>query len=159
LLKSVSEIIKVGASERTFRIYVPPALKGKKNLPLVLAFHGGNAEANGRISPGQTMELKSGFSILAEQKSFIVIYPDAINGHWYDGRAKTRFGDASGIDDVGFISALIDHAIKNYGVNPKRVFATGGSNGGIFIYRLAAELPDKLAAVAPVAAAILLDIR
>ncbi len=54
------------------------------------------------------------------------------------------------IDDVGFLSALIDSMIKDYNINPKRVYVTGISNGAIMSYRLACELSYKITAIAPV---------
>ena len=55
------------------------------------------------------------------------------------------------VDDVGFTRALLDDLAKVANVDAKRVFATGISNGGIMCYRLAAELSDRIAAIAPVA--------
>jgi pimeloyl-ACP methyl ester carboxylesterase len=57
----------------------------------------------------------------------------------------------SGIDDVGFVAALIDAIGARVSIDRKQVFATGISNGGMMVYRLACEIPDKVAAVAPVA--------
>jgi polyhydroxybutyrate depolymerase len=58
------------------------------------------------------------------------------------------------VDDVGFIRALIDELVKARGIDPKRVYATGMSNGGMMTYRLGCELSDKIAAIAPVAGAL-----
>ena len=55
------------------------------------------------------------------------------------------------VDDVGFTRALLDDLAKVVNVDAKRVFATGISNGGIMCYRLASELSDRIAAIAPVA--------
>ena len=49
-----------------------------------------------------------------------------------------------------FVSKLLDDLATVVNVDPKRVYATGMSNGGMMCYRLAAELPDCIAAVAPV---------
>jgi polyhydroxybutyrate depolymerase len=54
------------------------------------------------------------------------------------------------VDDVGFTRALLDDLAKVANVDAKRVYATGISNGGIMCYRLAAELSDRIAAIAPV---------
>ncbi|MBI5712565.1 MAG: prolyl oligopeptidase family serine peptidase, partial [Chloroflexi bacterium] len=58
------------------------------------------------------------------------------------------------IDDTKFISALIDQMIATYTIDPKRVYVTGISNGGMMSYKLACELADKIAAIAPVAGAL-----
>ena len=54
------------------------------------------------------------------------------------------------IDDVGFISDLIDHLIEEYSIDEKRVYVTGISNGAQMSYRLSCELTEKIAAIAPV---------
>jgi polyhydroxybutyrate depolymerase len=58
------------------------------------------------------------------------------------------------VDDVGFLSALIDRMISEENADPSRVFATGISNGGFMSLRLAMERSDRVAAVAAVAAGI-----
>src|SRR6185312_17062711 len=57
-----------------------------------------------------------------------------------------------GVDDVGFIRAVVTQVIKDNGADPKRIYATGISNGGMMAYRLACEASDVFAAVAPVSA-------
>ena len=52
------------------------------------------------------------------------------------------------IDDVKFISRLIDQLIADYKIDPKRIYASGHSNGGMLCYRLACELSTKIAAIA-----------
>jgi polyhydroxybutyrate depolymerase len=54
------------------------------------------------------------------------------------------------VDDVGFLRTLIDRLEHDYTVDPKRIFVTGISNGGMMSYRLACELADRIAAIAPV---------
>ena len=71
--------------------------------------------------------------------------------HW-DAGPRADPLKSRGIDDVGFVGAMLDQLAKDYDVDPKRVFATGASNGGTMVYRLACDLADRIAAVAPVAA-------
>ena len=52
-------------------------------------------------------------------------------------------------DDVGYIAALIDHLSAGICLDEDRVFASGYSNGGMFVHRLGCALGDRLAAVAP----------
>jgi len=58
------------------------------------------------------------------------------------------------VNDVGFIKAMIERLGKEYSIDPKRIYATGLSNGAMMAYRLGAELSDKIAAIAPVAGAL-----
>jgi len=96
---------------------------------------------------------RKGFDNLADAEGFIIAYPDGIALNWNDGRMDEEANDRAhreNIDDVGFISALIDFMIKDYNTDPKRVFVTGISNGAIMSYRLACEISHKIAAIAPV---------
>jgi len=147
--------LKVSGSERTYLLHLPPVYDGKRSLPLVIVLHGGGGNAPGAVH-------MTGFSEKADKEGFVVVYP---NG---SGRLKTRLltwnsGNCCGyaldndVDDVGFIRALIDEVVKTRAVDPKRVYVTGMSNGGMMTYRLACELSDKIASAAPVAGALNLE--
>jgi polyhydroxybutyrate depolymerase len=141
--------IDIRGVERTYLLHLPPSYDSRKAVPLVLVFHGGRG--SGKRVAGMT-----GFSQLADEKGFIVVYPDALNGYWNDGRPRTG---ESLPDDVAFISTLIDRLGTLFAIDPKRVYATGISNGAIFVQRLGCELPDKLAAIAPVAGTLAKDLK
>ena len=147
--------LKTGGRDRAYLLHLPPAYDGKHLLPLVIVLHGGGGNAEGAIR-------MTGFNQKADKEGFVVVYP---NG---SGRLKTRlltwnsgnccgYALDSGVDDVGFIRALIDELKKTRAVDPQRVYATGISNGGMMTYRLACELSDKIAAIAPVAGALNLE--
>ena len=91
----------------------------------------------------------TGFNHLADQKGFLVVYPDSIGRHWNDGRGTTSIAPRN-VDDVGFISALIRRLEADFAIDTKRVYATGMSNGAMFAQRLACELSDQIAAIGPV---------
>jgi polyhydroxybutyrate depolymerase len=55
------------------------------------------------------------------------------------------------VDDVSFIKALLDDLAQDFRLDAQRVCVTGMSNGAIMAYRLASELSDRIAAIAPVA--------
>ncbi len=127
--------------QRHYRIYVPKKYDGKSRIPLVFSFHGG----------GGTAEVASrmGFSPLAEQEGFIVVYPEGLNKHWNDGRKSKKFTEQDAkIDDVAFVLALLKKLQHEFRIDPARVYATGASNGGFFSHRLAIDASDKFAAVA-----------
>lgn len=138
----LQELVVDGVSRRYY-IYRPDS--ATMPAPLVLAFHGGGGNAEG------TDKCAGGIAKLADEKGFIVVYPDAIDKHWNDGRPDIS---KSNYDDVGFISRLIDQLKAQGLIDPKRVYATGISNGGFFSQYLAIKLPDKIAAVATVAASV-----
>ena len=86
------------------------------------------------------------FDDLADREGFIAAYPDSIGGNWNDGR------EISTTDDVAFVRATIEDIERDHAIDPRRIYATGISNGGFFSNKLACELGDKIAAIASVAA-------
>lgn len=135
----LKEHILVGGADRTYLLHVPASIGKSGPVPLVLVFHGGGGHAS-------NMPSFTGFDSLADQKGFLVVYPQGINAHWNDTRAL------SSADDGGFVRALVTELERRYPVDSRRVYATGISNGGFFSTRLACELADKIAAIASVAA-------
>lgn len=134
--------------KRTFKIFTPSSYNKLSQTPLVIVLHG-------RGGNGESMILvtRKGFNKLAESDSFIVVYPDGIEQNWNDGRQDQESNDRAhreNIDDVGFISGLIDLMIRDYNADPGRIYITGISNGAIMSYRLACELSKKITAIAPV---------
>jgi polyhydroxybutyrate depolymerase len=133
--------IAVGGRMRSYVLYQPGGLTG--SIPLVIALHG-------RLGTGIGMQKLTHFEAIAAREKFLLIYPDGIKKSWNDGRGTPA--EKEGVDDVGFIRALIDSAVRHCSVDPKRVYVTGISNGGFMTMRLATELSDRIAAVAVVAA-------
>ena len=139
--------LAVGGLERSAIVHVPPRYDSAIPTPVVLAFHGGLANADNMVR-------FSGLSDKADEAGFIVVYPYGtgrlqkmltFNGGNCCGQAST-----DDVDDVAFTRQLLDELAARVTVDPKRVFATGMSNGGIMAYRLASELSDRIAAIAPV---------
>ncbi|MBM4277175.1 MAG: phospholipase [Deltaproteobacteria bacterium] len=140
--------IHVGGLERTYQLYPPSSYDSSRSLPLVILLHGG-----GGTGEGMEKLTMGGFNRLADREGFIVVYPDGIEKHWNDGRGLQAYrAHRENIDDVGLISALIEHFIRTLNVDPNRIYAAGISNGGQFSQRLACELSDRIAAIGVVAA-------
>jgi hypothetical protein len=105
----------VGGLKRTYRTYVPQGLA--KGAPLVVVMHGaGENGARIRIETGY------GFERLADEHGFAVVYPNAYEGYW---DVCTIVGDVSAngldIDDVGFLTGMVDKLISEIGVDPGRI--------------------------------------
>jgi polyhydroxybutyrate depolymerase len=140
---------------RSYRIHIPSSLPENITPALVFVLHGGGGTAEGME---RTLTL-GGFNQLADQYHFIVVYPDGIEKNWNDGRKNVSDpAHEQNIDDVGFFKALIENLTVEFRIDPHRIFATGISNGAMMSYRLAFEIPDKIAAIAPVAGAIPTDV-
>lgn len=134
--------------ERVYRIYVPDSYTGKKRVPLIVLLHGGGSD-------GRRMDRFTGFNRIADDEGLILVAPDGVDRHWNDGRVATGYkAHETDVDDVGFISRLIDLLSAEFQIDPDRVYVAGISNGGMMSIRLGLELPEKLAAIAPVVAAL-----
>ena len=135
--------IQVDGLTRTYTVNLPPNYYEASNLSLVIALHGGGGS-------GAQFESTNNLTPKANASGFIVVYPDGtgVINTWNAGRCC---GSAMNnkVDDVKFISQLIDKLLADYKINPKKVYATGHSNGGILCHRLACELSNKIAAIAP----------
>jgi polyhydroxybutyrate depolymerase len=136
--ESAGSIVTGDGRTRTYVIHTPVGISPSKTYPLVLLFHGGGGEGARVLSTTR-------FASKADQEGFIVVAPDGVNRHWDDGRGTAN----AGIDDVGFVRQLIADLKSRLPVDPKRIYATGLSNGGIFTQRLGCELSDTLAAIGP----------
>jgi polyhydroxybutyrate depolymerase len=136
--------LSFGGLTRTYRGHLPSSYENTAALPLLLALHGHGGD-------GQGMERLTHLNTFADQHSFIVVYPDGYQKSWADGRGATE-ADQAHVDDVGFLSTLIDTLASQYKVDRSRVYVTGISNGGFMTDRLACDLADKIAAAAAVAA-------
>ncbi len=99
------------------------------------------------------MQQVSGFSDLADHEHLLVAYPEGVERSWADGRGTTA-SEQMGIDDIGFARAVIADIGRRAAIDRRRVYATGPSNGGIFVNRLGCEMADTLAAIGPVIGAI-----
>lgn len=133
--------------ERTYRIHIPASYHKANPIPLLFVLHGGGGT-------GKAMEKLTlgGFNKLSDREGFIVVYPEGIGKNWNDGRDNVKYrAHREKIDDVGFLSELIDHLANKYKVDIKRVYVTGISNGALMSFRLACELSQRITAIAPVA--------
>jgi polyhydroxybutyrate depolymerase len=136
--------VHIGGLERTYLVHIPPAHDPGRPTPVVLVLHpfGTNARLMTRIS---------GFSETADRGGFLAVYPNGSGRSerflsWNEGGLSLRTAD-----DVGFLAAVLDDLALVANVDPARTYAAGMSNGAMMCYRLAAELPHRIAAIASVA--------
>lgn len=139
--------------QRSYLVRLPPSLPGDgRRLPLVLVLHGGGGNA-------AITEAMTGFTAKARREGFIVVYPQGSGRRadilltWNAGHC-CGYAMQHGIDDIGFIDALLDTLEARYPVDPRRIYVTGMSNGGMMAHRLGIELADRIAAIAPVVATV-----
>lgn len=124
-------------------------------LPVVLVLHGAGGNAF-------SVEAMTGFTEKARREGFIVVYPEGtgpLAGRYLTWNAGHCCGSAmrEEVDDVGFIVALLERLIATCPIDPRRVYATGMSNGGMMAHLLGIHLSTRMAAIAPVVATLFGD--
>jgi len=151
-----SQTLMHGGIKRSYEVRVPKGLdKSGSRVPLVLVLHGGGGN-------GVNAEAMTGFTEKAVKEGFVVVYPEGTGRFagrfltWNAGHCCGRAMEKR-VDDVGFINVLLDRLIKDYPVDPKRVYVTGLSNGGMMTHRLGIELSHRITAIAPVIATLFGD--
>jgi polyhydroxybutyrate depolymerase len=139
--------INIGGLNRSYVVHVPKGFDHKTPMPVVLALHG--ATMNGPM-----MTWFSGLNEKADAAGFMAVYPNGTGKRsslFWNGGNCCGSAMQNNVDDVAFIDALLNDLVQVHPVDARRVFATGMSNGAIMAYRLASELSDCIAAIAPVA--------
>ncbi len=141
-----------GGRQRLYRVHVPSSYAASQPMALVLSLHGGGGHMDYQANDAYYGQISK-----SEQAGFIAVFP---NGHsrlpggklatWNAGNCCGSARD-DGVDDVGFIRALLERLHTQLNIDRKRVFANGMSNGGMMAYRLACEAPDLFMAIASVA--------
>lgn len=133
---------------REYSIYIPSNYNSQNPASLILTLHGlGDNMYNFR---------NIGFSSIAEANNVIIVCPqalaDPVSGTaWNSGAGYTFYTPNSNVDDIGFLSALIDKVKQDYSINANKVFACGFSMGGFMTERLALFLNNKIKLFASVA--------
>ena len=118
--------------------------------PAVIVLHGGMGSA-------EVMRANSGFDAVARTEGFMVVYAEGTSfgggrHAWNTGFLGRR--QVQDADDVAYFDTLIDLLVREHGADPRRIFMTGGSNGGMMTFVYAVARPERLAAVAPVVASM-----
>jgi polyhydroxybutyrate depolymerase len=130
---------------RDYIVYLPPGYK--PGLPLVLNLPGYD------VTPQEELDYTSMIDV-ADTANFVIVYPSGVNNRWNSGISDNPNWPAPDVDDVAFLSALIDTIHAQYSIDLERVYSCGWSNGGFMSFKLACELGDRIAGVASVGGAI-----
>ncbi|MFQ5746207.1 MAG: alpha/beta hydrolase family esterase [Gemmatimonadota bacterium] len=144
--RAFTDSIRFDGLSRDFIVHLPVGYDHVARKPVVLVFHGSGGNAQG-------MQTHSGLDAFGDAEGFGIVYANAVRA-WAEDCAGCSAGDALGIDDLGFVRALVDTLTANWAIDPARVFATGFSQGAMFIQRLACEPGTPVAGIASVGATL-----
>ncbi len=152
--------VVVNGQTRTYNLYVPKSYNSSIAVPLIFVFHGGG-------SNNKNIEEMSNMDVEAETRNFIVVYPlgtpsvksteKEIQATWNGGPAGGGLAYQKKVDDVLFVKEMIKNISSQYKIDTNRIYSTGISMGGMVSYRLACEMTDTFAAIAPVASVLVLN--
>lgn len=139
---------------RPYRKRIPRSYDSSRPTPLVILLHGYGAS-------GMAQDLYFRLGALAEERGFLYAYPDGTvdasgRRFWNATDACCDFAH-SGVDDVAYITAIIDDMSARYNVDERRIYLVGHSNGGFMSHRMACELSTRVAAIVSLAGANWLD--
>ncbi len=161
----LNSTLEFDGETRLYDVHVPPSYDGSSPVPLVLDLHA--------ITLSKTFQASlSGFKALSDAEGFIVAYPqglfgdpndpeapsgqigvdplDTLGPSWNAGSNCCISATEAGVDDVGFLRALVKAIAAEANIDQRRVYATGEGIGGGMAHRLACDAADVFAAVAPV---------
>jgi polyhydroxybutyrate depolymerase len=136
--------------QRRYLVYVPASYTGDTPVPLVVDLPGWGSPAIGQRAA-------SGMEQLANEKGFIVAWPEGTGEILGFNGAGCCDLHNTGIDDVGFIRKVVSSIQTAANINTERTYATGLSGGGGMSYRLGCEAADIFSAIAPIAFSMALD--
>lgn len=137
----LNKVFKADSSNAKYVLFVPHDYKGDKEYPLILFLHGAGERGDDGEAP-----VKQGIGNAIKFKGkegkfpFLVIFP----------QAATKSNWLADGDDAKRALAILAETQKTYKVDSKRIYLTGLSMGGYGTWSLAAALPDKWAAIAPI---------
>ncbi|MFC4126278.1 extracellular catalytic domain type 1 short-chain-length polyhydroxyalkanoate depolymerase [Nocardia rhizosphaerae] len=126
---------------RTYRLYRPAALD--EPAPLVVVLHGA-------LGTGAQAQRAYGWDAMADATGFAVAYPDGVDRAWNTEGDCCGTPGRTGVDDVGFLAAMINEIGAAVPVDRDRIYLTGMSNGAMMSYTMACRT-SVAAAIGPVA--------
>jgi polyhydroxybutyrate depolymerase len=140
---SENQTISSGGYERLYRIHLPSGYRSTMPRPLVLNFHGHDSTA-------AAQERLTKLSVLADQDDFLAVYPQGMIGP--DNQSGWATGPAwdPQVNDVLFVSDLLNRLQAQFCIDPLRIYAMGFSNGGGMTNLLATQLAGRIAAFASI---------
>ncbi|WP_430912518.1 alpha/beta hydrolase family esterase [Methylobacterium sp. sgz302541] len=144
---AVAKTLSVGGLERSYLLL--DHRRGTGPAPLVIVLHGGGGSPETMIPRWEARARASGLVVAAPKG----IGRNDRMGTWNAGGCCGE-AVARGVDDVGFVAAVIDDVARQVPIDGRRVYVAGFSNGGMLTHRVAIALGDRIAAAAVVSGAL-----
>lgn len=141
--------LEVDGRTRTYRVFAPPTIDAGAPAALLLALHDAFGTA-------ESFREATQLDRAAASGDFVVVYPESLVGTWNAGFCCGRATEED-VNDIDFLTRLLDEVGRMYTIDEGRVYVAGASNGAIMAYRLGCELAERVAGVASVGGAMVMD--
>jgi polyhydroxybutyrate depolymerase len=136
---------------RPYDVDVPPGYDPARPAPLLLALHG-YGDDRSSLAPARW-----GLSAAASARGFLLARAsgtlDSSGARFWNATDACCDFEKKGVDDVAYLTAVVDDVATRYRVDPKRIWVVGLSNGGYMTHRLACDRSERFAAVVSIAGA------
>ncbi|MFT7621290.1 MAG: poly(3-hydroxybutyrate) depolymerase [Myxococcota bacterium] len=143
--------------ERPAEFVIPAQYDPSQSWPLIVLLHGYNANASGNGHAGRLQDFYLQLSFRASQDGFVQLIPrgnvDPSNAQFWNATSHCCDFYGSGVDDVGYLTALLDEASTLLNIDQRKVYLVGHSNGAFMTYRMLCETPGRFAGVMTLAGA------
>ncbi|GAA1476378.1 PHB depolymerase family esterase [Nocardioides aestuarii] len=140
--------VVLDVDHRPFRLQVPASYDGGRPVPLVVGLHGWGGD-------GARIGGQLGLTTSTDSRGWLLALPDGTvdsrGRRFWNASAACCNLDGAAVDDVAYLSHVVEAVAADYAVDPARVYVAGLSNGGFMAHRLACERSDLVSAVVAVA--------
>jgi len=143
--------LTINGLARSYLLYVPSGIDHLQPVPAVFAFHGFGGDPDWMVN-------NTGFNSVADKNSFLIVYPQG-SGDDHSWNAGSCCGSAvdNKVDETAFVRQILADVGASFHIDPKRIYAMGHSNGAFLADRLACDMSDTIAAIAPLSGALMYD--
>ncbi|HET9236118.1 MAG TPA: PHB depolymerase family esterase [Oligoflexus sp.] len=133
---------------RPAKLVTPFGYSESKSYPLVVFLHGVRSSA-------EQTDLWLGLTRVNDRQQFLLLMPNGIQDskglRFWNATPQCCDDEKTGVDDVAYLSGLIEEAKTRFAVDPSRVYIIGHSNGGYMAYTMACSRPDLLRGIVSIA--------
>ncbi len=142
---SANPPLVLAEDERPAMVAIPSDYDPETSYPLLILLHGAGDQITGRLQAAW-FQL---FDVI-DERQLVLVYPDGVDGRW-NGAGCCAATDE--VDDVGYITGLIEEAQQVYNIDADRVYLMGHSNGAWMSFRMACERSELITAIVTLAGA------
>jgi polyhydroxybutyrate depolymerase len=155
--------LEVDGLTREYYVHVPKGYNPKVATPTVFMLHGsgGNGEKFYNISGWKEVgEAENILTVFPSSAQYPCVFDDGVekrNAEKWNSYDLELCDGTTPVDDIKFLSQVIESLGTKYLIDRKRIYMVGFSNGGEMASRAAIELSDQLVAVVATSGALPVD--